>query len=157
MNVNKQIYLDYQATTPVAREVVDAMLPYFTENFGNPHSTQHEVGRASSAAVEQARKKVATMINAEPHEIIFTSGATESNNLAIKSIAKNYFDQDVQIITCITEHKCVLESCHSLEKEGYDVKYLKVDQDGLINLEDLENLLKQKKSLVPFMFMNNKI
>ena len=73
MNVNKQIYLDYQATTPVAREVVDAMLPYFTENFGNPHSTQHEVGRASSAAVEQARKKVATMINAEPHEIIFTS------------------------------------------------------------------------------------
>ena len=157
MNVNKQIYLDYQATTPVAREVVDAMLPYFTENFGNPHSTQHEVGRASSAAVEQARKKVATMINAEPHEIIFTSGATESNNLAIKSIAKNYFDQDVQIITCITEHKCVLESCHSLEKEGYDVKYLKVDQDGLINLEDLENLLKQKKSLVSIMHVNNEI
>ncbi len=157
MNNTKQIYLDYQATTPVAREVVDAMFPYFTENFGNPHSTQHEMGRKSNAAIENAREQVAKLINAEPHEIVFTSGATESNNLAIKSITKNYFDKNVQIITCVTEHKCILESCHSLEKEGYDVKYLKINQDGFINLEELENLLKQKKSLVSIMHVNNEI
>ena len=157
MSETKQIYLDYQATTPVAREVVDAMLPYFTENFGNPHSTQHEIGRKSNETIEKTRNQVAKLINAEPHEIVFTSGATESNNLAIKSISKNYFNEDVQIITCVTEHKCVLESCHSLEKEGYDVKYLKVNQEGFINLEELENLLKQKKSLVSIMHVNNEI
>jgi len=157
MSDSEQIYLDYQATTPVAREVVDAMLPYFTDNFGNPHSTQHNIGRKSNDAIEHAREQVAKLINAEPHEIVFTSGATESNNLAIKSIAKNYFDKNVRVITCITEHKCVLESCHTLEKEGYDVKYLKVNQEGFINLEELEALVKEKKSLVSIMHVNNEI
>jgi len=138
MKDNKITYLDYQATTPVAGEVLDAMLPYFTKNFGNPHSTQHDIGAHSAAAVERARKKVAKLVNCDPDEIIFTSGATESNNFAIKSIAENYFEEKPQIITARTEHKCVIESCHYLEKKGYDVKYLEVNQEGLIDLKELE-------------------
>ena len=153
--MSKKIYLDYQATTPVDEKILKKMLPYFTENFGNPHSNNHSVGRLANEAVEEARKNVADLINAETSEIIFTSGATESNNLAIKSIAKNYFDKNCQIISCKTEHKCVIESCHELEKEGLKVIYLDVDEEGLINLQELEKSLKQEKSLVSIMMANN--
>ena len=155
--MSKKIYLDYQATTPVDPNILEKMIPYFTENFGNPHSNNHQFGRSANNAVENARENVATLINAEPSEIIFTSGATESNNLAIKSIARYHLGKDCQIITCKTEHKCVLESCHELETDGFKVTYLDVDEDGLINLEELENLLKQKKALVSIMHANNEI
>jgi cysteine desulfurase len=155
--MSKKIYLDYQATTPVDPKILEKMIPYFTENFGNPHSNNHQFGRSANNAVEDARENVANLINAEPSEIIFTSGATESNNLAIKSIARYHLEKDCQIITCKTEHKCVLESCHELETDGFKVTYLDVDEDGLINLEELENLLKQKKALVSIMHANNEI
>ncbi len=155
--MSKKIYLDYQATTPVDEKILKKMLPFFTENFGNPHSNNHSVGRLANEAVEESRKNVASLINAETSEIIFTSGATESNNLAIKSIAKNYFEKDCQIITVKTEHKCVLESCHELEKEGFKVTYIDVNNDGIIKLSDLENLLKEKPALVSIMHANNEI
>jgi len=153
--MSKKIYLDYQATTPVDPKILEKMIPYFTENFGNPHSINHQFGRSANSAIESARENVANLINAEPSEVIFTSGATESNNLAIKSIARYHLEKDCQIITCKTEHKCVLESCHELDQEGIKVTYLDVDVDGIINLEELENLLKQKKSLVSIMHANN--
>ena len=155
--MSKKIYLDYQATTPVDEKILKKMLPFFTENFGNPHSNNHSVGRLANEAVEESRKNVANLINAETSEIIFTSGATESNNIAIKSIAKNYFEKNCQIITVKTEHKCVLESCHELEKEGFKVTYLDVNEDGIIKLSDLENLLKEKPALVSVMHANNEI
>ena len=153
--MTKKIYLDYQATTPVDPSVLKKMMPYFTENFGNPHSNNHEFGRQANNAVEEAREQIASLINAQKSEIIFTSGATESNNFAIKSIAKNFFENDSQIITATTEHKCVLESCHTLDQEGLKVHYLNVNDDGLVDLNELENLLKQKKSLVSIMHANN--
>jgi len=153
--MSKKIYLDYQATTPVDPKILEKMIPYFTENFGNPHSINHQFGRSANSAIESARENVANLINAEPSEVIFTSGATESNNLAIKSIARYHLEKDCQIITCKTEHKCVLESCHELDQEGVKLTYLDVDVDGIINLEELENLLKQKKSLVSIMHANN--
>ena len=153
--MTKKIYLDYQATTPVDPSVLKKMMPYFTENFGNPHSNNHEFGRQANNAVEEAREQIAILINAQKSEIIFTSGATESNNFAIKSIAKNFFENDCQIITATTEHKCVLESCHTLDQEGLKVHYLNVNDDGLVDLKELENLLKQKKSLVSIMHANN--
>ena len=155
--MNNKIYLDYQATTPVDEKILKKMIPYFSENFGNPHSNNHEFGRSANSAVDEARANVANLINAETNEIVFTSGATESNNLAIKSIAKNYFEKDCQIITVKTEHKCVLESCHELEKEGFKVTYLDVNEDGIIKLSDLENLLKEKPALVSIMHANNEI
>ena len=155
--MTKKIYLDYQATTPVDPDFLKKMMPFFSEQFGNPHSNNHEFGRSANNAVEEARTNIANLINADTNEIIFTSGATESNNLAIKSIAKNYFERNCQIITAKTEHKCVLESCHELEQEGFKVTYLDVDEDGIINLSDLENLLKEKKALVSIMHANNEI
>ena len=155
--MSNKIYLDYQATTPVDEKILKKMIPYFSENFGNPHSNNHEFGRSANNAVDEARANVANLINAETNEIVFTSGATESNNLAIKSIAKNYFEKDCQIITVKTEHKCVLESCHELEKEGFTVTYLDVNEDGIIKLTDLENLLKEKPALVSIMHANNEI
>ena len=155
--MTKKIYLDYQASSPVDPEILKKMMPFFSEEFGNPHSNNHEFGRSANDAVEEARANVANLINADTNEIIFTSGATESNNLAIKSIAKNYFEKDCQIITVKTEHKCVLESCHELEKDRFKVTYLDVDEDGIINLLDLENLLKEKKALVSIMHANNEI
>ena len=155
--MSNKIYLDYQATTPVDEKILKKMIPYFSENFGNPHSNNHEFGRSANNAVDEARANVANLINAETNEIVFTSGATESNNLAIKSIAKNYFEKDCQIITVKTEHKCVLESCHELEKEGFTVTYLDVNEDGIIKLSDLENLLKEKQALVSIMHANNEI
>ena len=155
--MTKKIYLDYQATTPVSPEILKKMLPYFSENFGNPHSNNHDYGRKAAEAVEEARENIANLINASKEEIIFTSGATESNNFAIKSIGRNYFEKDFQIITSKTEHKCVLESVYELEQEGKKVNYLNVDENGLINLKDLENLLKQNQSLVSIMSANNEI
>ena len=155
--MSKKIYLDYQATTPVDPNILRKMMPFFNENFGNPHSNNHELGRYAANAVEDARENIANLINAQKSEIIFTSGATESNNFAIKSIANNYFEKECQIITVETEHKCVLESCHSLNQEGFKVHYLEVNEEGLINLENLEKLLKEKKSLVSIMSANNEI
>jgi len=155
--MSNKIYLDYQATTPVDKRILDKMIPYFSENFGNPHSNNHEFGRSANNAVDEARTNIANLINAETSEVIFTSGATESNNLAIKSIAKNYFEKDCQIITVKTEHKCVLESCHELEQDGFKVTYLDVNEDGIIKISDLENLLKEKQALVSIMHANNEI
>ena len=155
--MSDKIFLDYQSTTPVSKEVLEKMIPFFSENFGNPHSNNHEFGIMANNVVEEARGNVANLINAQKSEIIFTSGATESNNFAIKSIANNFFEKDCQIITVKTEHKCVLESCHTLDQEGFDVFYLDVNEDGLINLDELENLLKKRKSLVSVMSANNEI
>ena len=153
--MSKKIYLDYQATTPVDSKILEKMLPFFSVNFANPHSNNHQDGRSANEVIEEARENVANLINAQSSEIIFTSGATESNNLALKSIAKNYFENKCQIISCKTEHKCVLESCHELEKEGFKVTYLDVDEEGLINIDKLENILKKEKSLVSIMMANN--
>ena len=155
--MSKKIYLDYQSTTPVSDKVLKKMLPFFSEKFANPHSNNHSFGRETNDVVEKSRAQVAKLINAEPSEIIFTSGATESNNLAIKSIAQNYFTEDFQVITVKTEHKCVLESCYFLEKQKIKVHYLDVKEDGLIDLKNLENHLKNKLSLVTIMHANNEI
>lgn len=152
------IYLDYQATTPCDPRVVEAALPYLTEHFGNPHSRNHIYGWEAEAAVETARKQIATLINANPTEIIFTSGATESNNLAIKGAAQFYKSKGKNhIITCITEHKCVLDACRHLEQDGFEVTYLPVQKDGLIDLNVLKAAIKSNTVLVSIMAVNNEI
>ena len=151
------IYLDYQATTPCDPRVVQAMLPYFTEKFGNPHSRNHSYGWESEEAVEKARKQVADLIGADEKEIIFTSGATESNNLALKGVAHFYKDRKDHIITVATEHKCVLDSCRHLELEGFKVTYLPVQQNGLVDLEQLKAAITDKTSIVSIMSVNNEI
>lgn len=151
------IYLDYQSTTPVDPLVVQTMLPYFTEKFGNPHSRSHSYGWESEAAVEDAREKIAKLINADPKEIIFTSGATESNNLALKGVARFYGDKKRHIITVVTEHKCVLDACRHLEEDGFRVTYLPVKSNGLINLEDLKEAITEDTSIVSVMAINNEI
>ena len=122
------IYLDYQATTPLDPRVLDEMLPYFNERFGNPHSRNHKYGWEAEEAIEIARENVAKIINANPKEIIFTSGATESNNIAIKGVSEFYKSNKNHIISCVTEHKCVLESCRYLSGTGFDVTYLPVGE-----------------------------
>ncbi len=156
-NIKLPIYLDYQATTPVDPRVMDVMLPYFTEKFGNPHSRTHAYGWESEGAVEEARAQVASLIGADPREIVFTSGATESNNLAIKGVAHFYGDQRRHIITVQTEHKCVLDSCRHLEQEGFDVTYLPVQPNGLLRLEDLAAATTDDTVLVSVMAVNNEI
>lgn len=152
------IYLDYQATTPCDPRVVEAALPYLTEHFGNPHSRNHIYGWEAEAAVESARTKVAALINANPKEIIFTSGATESNNLAIKGAAQFYKTKGKNhIITCVTEHKCVLDACRHLEQDGFEVTYLPVQKDGLIDLNVLKAAIKPTTVLVSVMAVNNEI
>jgi cysteine desulfurase len=151
------IYLDYQATTPTDKRVVDAMLPYFTEKFGNPHSRSHAFGWEAEEAVEQARQEIASVIGAHPKEIILTSGATESNNLAIKGLAKFYKDKRNHIITLVTEHKCVLDACRHIEQEGLDVTYLPVEANGLVDLNKLEAAMSDKTLLVSIMAVNNEI
>jgi cysteine desulfurase len=151
------IYLDYQATTPTDPRVVEAMLPYFTQKFGNPHSRSHRYGWEAEEAVEKARAQVASIIGADPKEIVFTSGATESNNIAIKGVGRFYKDQKNHVITCVTEHKCVLESCRHLQQEGFDVTFLPVQKNGLIRLEDLEQAITDKTILVSIMAVNNEI
>jgi len=151
------IYLDYQATTPTDPRVVDAMLPYFTQKFGNPHSRNHGYGWEAEEAVETAREQVAAIINADPREIIFTSGATESNNLALKGVMHFHKSKKNHLITCVTEHKCVLDSARHLELEGFEVTYLPVKPDGLIDLEVLAAAITPKTALVSIMAANNEI
>lgn len=155
---NKQpIYLDYQATTPTDPRVVELMLPYFTEKFGNPHSRSHMYGWESEEATEKAREQVASLIGASPKEIIFTSGATESNNMAIKGVGRFYKEKKNHIITVQTEHKCVLDASRHLEREGFEVTYLGVQANGLVDLEALEAAITDKTALVSIMAVNNEI
>ena len=151
------IYLDNHATTPMDPRVLDAMLPYFTEKFGNAASRNHSFGWESEVAVENARKQIASLIGASPKEIIFTSGATESNNLAIKGVAEMYAERGTHIITAATEHKAVLDTCKHLEKRGYRVTYLPLQQNGLIDLEMLKAAFTDKTILVTIMYANNEI
>ena len=151
------IYMDYQASTPCDPRVLERMLPYFSGVYGNPHSRNHVYGWLAEEAIELARHQVAELINADEREIIFTSGATESNNLALKGVASFYKDQRRHIVTCVTEHKCVLESCRTLEKQGFSVTYLPVQKNGLIDLEHLEASLCDDTLLVSIMAVNNEI
>ena len=151
------IYLDYQATTPVDPRVLERMLPYFSEIFGNPHSSAHAFGWAADEAVEQARREVAALIGAEAREIIFTSGATESNNLAIKGVAHFYGDKKRHIVTCVSEHKCVLEACAQLEREGFEITRMAVGRNGLIDREELRHKIRDDTLLVSIMAANNEI
>lgn len=153
----RPVYLDFHATTPVDPRVLDAMLPFFTEHFGNAASRQHAYGWDAQKAVDAARSKVAALINASPSEIVFTSGASESNNLAIKGIVRARRDRGDHIITVSTEHKSVLDSCKSLEKEGCRITRLGVDADGFINLDELRAAITDRTILVSVMAANNEI
>jgi cysteine desulfurase len=158
MRPNQPVYLDNQATTQCDPRVVAAMLPYFTENFGNPHSAEHALGRAAEAAVERARAQVAALIGAEPREVVFTSGATESNNLALKGaarFARQSGDDRRRIVTVMTEHKCVLESVADLAAEGFEPVLLPVRPDGLLDPDILREALREPALLVSVMAVNN--
>ena len=160
-NLKLPIYLDYQATTPTDPRVVDAMLPHFTERFGNPHSRSHLYGAQAEEAIENGRAQIAALIGADPREIVFTSGATESNNMALKGAAgfsrgwkKRRRDH---IVAAATEHKCVLETCRRLEGEGFSVTYLRVGGGGLVDLDSLREALTARTLLVSVMSVNNEI
>jgi len=155
----RPIYLDMQATTPLDPRVLDAMLPYYTGVFGNPHSRTHAYGWESEHAVEEAREHIAKLIGADPKEIIFTSGATESNNMSIKGVARFFgrSGKKKHIITSQTEHKCVLDSCRHLQDEGFDVTYLPVNNKGLIDLDELKKAIRPDTALVSIMAVNNEI
>jgi cysteine desulfurase len=155
--VNLPIYLDNHATTPVDPRVLEEMLPYFGEKFGNAASRNHSFGWAAEEAVENARERVARLIGAKPEEIVFTSGATESDNLAIKGVAESHREKGNHIVTAITEHKAVLDSCRHLEKYGFRVTYLRVQKDGLIDLDDLKRALGGDTILVTIMVANNEV
>lgn len=150
------IFLDYQSTTKVDPRVLDIMIPYFSE-FGNAHSRSHSFGWTAEEAVEKARKYIANLVGADSKEIVFTSGATESNNLAIKGVAHFYKNKGNHIVTVCTEHKCVLDSCRHLEDEGFKVTYLPVKQNGMIDLSKLEAEITDKTILVSVMMVNNEI
>ncbi|XP_072371367.1 cysteine desulfurase isoform X1 [Scyliorhinus torazame] len=156
-NKVRPLYLDFQATTPMDPRVLDAMLPYLVNCYGNPHSRTHAYGWESEAAVEKARKQTADLIGADYREIIFTSGATESNNIAIKGVARFYKAKKKHVITSQTEHKCVLDSCRMLETEGFEVTYLPVKTNGLIDLKQLEETIRPDTGLVSIMTVNNEI
>ena len=149
------VYLDNSATTPMDPKVLDAMLPYFLDNFGNASSRSHLYGWTAEEAVDIAREKVASLIGAHPAEIVFTSGATESVNLAIKGAFENYKNVGNHIITCNTEHRAVLDTCEWIEKNGGEVTYLPVNSEGLINLDDLEKAIKKNTILISIMYANN--
>ncbi|KAK1749951.1 cysteine desulfurase [Echria macrotheca] len=155
----RPIYLDMQATTPVDPRVLDAMMPFFTGFYGNPHSRTHAYGWESEKAVEEAREHIAALIGADPKEIIFTSGATESNNMSIKGVARFFgrSGKKKHIITSQTEHKCVLDSCRHLQDEGFEVTYLPVLHTGLIDLEQLKEAIRPDTALVSIMAVNNEI
>jgi len=157
MAVKLPIYMDNHATTPVDPRVVDAMLPYFTEKFGNAASRNHSFGWAGEEAVETARAQVASLIGATPKEIIFTSGATESDNLMIKGVAEMYREKGNHIITQAIEHKAVLDTCKRLEKYGYEVTYLPVQRDGRVDPEDVRKAITPKTILITIMYANNEI
>ncbi|MEG4969592.1 IscS subfamily cysteine desulfurase [Microcoleus sp. B6-A1] len=153
----RPIYLDNHATTPVDKRVLDAMLPYFTEQFGNAASISHVYGWEAEAAVKQSRQIIAEAINASPEEIVFTSGATEANNLAIKGIAEAYFSKGKHIITVKTEHNAILDPCTYLQKLGFDITVLPVKSDGLIDIGDLIKAIRAETILVSVMTANNEI
>lgn len=158
--MNAPVYLDYQATTPVDPRVLEAMLPYFTEQFANPHSVEHAAGRAVESAVEEARAAIAALINAEAREVVFTSGATEANNMAILGAGR--FRRAApkprnRVVTLATEHKCVLESVKQLGREGMDVEFLPVQPDGLVDLDRLADAITDDTALVSIMAANNEI
>jgi len=157
MAVKLPIYMDNHATTPMDPRVLQAMLPYFTEKFGNAASRNHSFGWAGEEAVETARQQIASLINATAKEIIFTSGATESDNLMIKGVAEMYREKGNHIITQAIEHKAVLDTCKRLEKNGYEVTYLPVQKDGRVNPEDVRKAIKPTTILITIMYANNEI
>ena len=149
--------MDNHATTPLDPRVLDAMMPYLTDKFGNAASRNHQFGWDAEAAVEDARKQIALLIGADPREIVFTSGATESNNLALKGVAGMYREKGDHIITCVTEHKAVLDSCKHLEKEGCRVTFLPVNDKGFVSLDDVRNAITEKTILISIMTANNEV
>jgi cysteine desulfurase len=155
--MKRPIYLDHHATTPLAAAVLDSMMPYFTEKFGNAASRTHRYGWEAEAAVETARQQVATLINATPEEIIFTSGATESDNLALKGIAWAYRDKGHHIITTTTEHKAVLDTCKALEQQGFEVTYVPVDRTGWVDPDDIRKAITPHTILISVMYVNSEV
>ena len=157
MTVKTPVYLDYAATTPVDKRVAEKMIPYLTETFGNPASNSHAFGWEAEEAVEKARADIAALINADPKEIIFTSGATESDNLAIKGAANFYKTKGKHLITVKTEHKAVLDTMRELERQGFEVTYLGVQENGLVDLEELKAAIRDDTILISVMWVNNEI
>jgi cysteine desulfurase len=155
--VKLPIYMDNHATTPLDPRVLETMLPYFTDRFGNAASRNHKFGWEAEEAVEQGRKQVAALIGADPREIVFTSGATESDNLAVKGVAWMYREKGDHIITCVTEHKAILDTCKHLEKDGFRVTFLPVDNKGFVDLDDLRNAITDKTILISIMTANNEV
>lgn len=153
----KSIYMDYHATTPLDPQVLEAMMPYLTTNFGNASSTMHPFGWDAKAAVEQARQQVADLINASPEEIVFTSGATESDNLAIKGIAYQYRQKGNHIITSTTEHHAVLDTCKALESEGFEITYLDVDGYGMVHPQVVKDAITNRTILISLIYANNEV
>lgn len=157
MAVKTPVYMDYQATTPLDPRVLDAMMPYLTDRFGNPHSVGHRFGWEAEAGVDKARGDVATLIGAEPEDIVFTSGATETNNLVLKGVMAAYGAKRDHLVTVVTEHKCVLEAAASVARAGFQVTLLPVGGDGLIDLDHLADSLTDRTALVSVMTVNNEI
>ncbi len=157
MKLQLPIYMDYSATTPVDPRVADVMIPYLTEKFGNPASRSHSFGWVADEAVERAREQVAALVNADPKEIVWTSGATESNNLALKGAAHFYADKGKHIVTVQTEHKAVLDTVRELEREGFTATYLDPEPNGLIDLDMLKSALRPDTTIVSVMYVNNEI
>jgi cysteine desulfurase len=155
--MKQPIYMDHQTTTPIDRDVLEAMMPYLTDQFGDPSSRSHAWGWAAEEAVDRARDQVATLIGAQPEEIFFTSGATESDNLAIKGIARAYKEQGRHIVTQQTEHRAILDSCRTLEQEGFTITYLPVDRDGLVAPEAVRQAITEQTILVSIMHANNEV
>ena len=154
---NQRIYLDHQATTPVDERVMEAMVPYFTETYGNAASNDHLFGVDAKQAVDKARNTIADAIDAKSDEVIFTSGATESDNIAVFGVAERYEEEGKHIITCVTEHKAVLDPCKELEDRGWEVTYLPVDEYGMVDPDDVRDAIRDDTTLVSIMMANNEV
>src|SRR5215510_8271220 len=155
--VKLPIYMDNPATTPLDPRALEAMMPYFTDRFGNAASRNHKFGWEAEEAVETSRKEVAALISADPREIVFTSGATESDNLAVKGVAWMYREKGDHIITCVTEHKAILDTCKHLEKDGIRVTFLPVDNKGFVDLDDIRHAITDQTILISIMTANNEV